>query len=258
MGQGQGSTESCGSATVRVRTGLQRLRAALIIGPMKRFTVVNLAVVIAVIALHDGRCAETNHNFAKWEKEISAYEASDKTNPPPKGALLFIGSSTVRMWKTLAQDFPSVKVINRGFGGSQIADSTHFAERVIFPYEPSKVFLRAGGNDLWLGKSAEEVFGDFKEFVAKVHGKLPKTEIVFISLSPSIARWKQADKEKAVNTMVQEFVKQNPSVKYIETFSLPLGSDGQPRPELFLADKLHFNAEGYKLLAECVRPFVEK
>jgi lysophospholipase L1-like esterase len=222
---------------------------------MKSFCLVGLVLLIALRSVF---CAETNHNFAKWEKEISAYEASDKTNPAPKGALLFIGSSTVRMWKTLAQDFPKAKVINRGFGGSQIVDSTHFAERVIFPYKPSKVFLRAGGNDLWAGKSAEEVFGDFKDFVAKVHRKLPKTEIVFVSLSPSIARWKQADKEKALNTMVQGFVKQNPGLKYIETYPLPLGSDAQPRPELFLPDKLHFNAEGYKLLAEAVRPFVEK
>jgi lysophospholipase L1-like esterase len=222
---------------------------------MKSFTLAGLALLMA---LRSAFCAETNHNFGKWEKEISAYEASDKTNPPPKGALLFIGSSTVRMWKTLPQDFPNAKVINRGFGGSQIVDSTHFAERVIFPYKPSKVFLRAGGNDLWAGKSAAEVFGDFKDFVAKVHKKLPKTEIVFISLSPSIARWKQADKEKALNTMVQGFVKQNPGLKYIETYPLPLGNDGQPRLELFLADKLHFNADGYKLLAETLRPFVEK
>jgi lysophospholipase L1-like esterase len=222
---------------------------------MKSISLIGLVLHLALRSVY---CAETNHDFGKWEKEISAYEACDKTNPPPKGALLFIGSSTVRMWKTLPQDFPNAKVINRGFGGSQIVDSTHFAERVIFPYEPSKVFLRAGGNDLWAGKSAEEVFGDFKEFVAKVHGKLPKTEIVFVSLSPSIARWKQADKEKAVNTMVEEFVKQNRGLKYIDTYPLPLGADGQPRPELFLPDKLHFNAEGYKLLAECVRPFVEK
>src|SRR6267142_5167601 len=219
---------------------------------------ISLNGLVLHLALRSVYCAEANHNFRKWEKEISAYEASDKTNPPPKGALLFFGSSTVRMWKSLPQDFPNAKVINRGFGGSQIVDSTHFAERVIFPYEPSKVFLRAGGNELWAGKSAEEVFGDFKEFVAKVHGKLPKTEIVFVSLSPSIARWKQADKEKAVNTMIEEFVKHNRGLKYIDTYPLPLGSDRQPRPELFLPDKLHFNAEGYKLLAECVRPFAKK
>jgi lysophospholipase L1-like esterase len=136
-------------------------------------------------------------------------------------------------------------------------DSTHFAERVIFPYEPKRVFLRAGGNDLWAGKSPEEVFADFKDFVAKVHGKLPKTQVIFISLSPSIARWKQAEKEKALNTMVQKFVKKTRGVKYIDTYSLPLGADGQPRPELFRTDKLHFNAEGYKLLAGRLRSIVQ-
>jgi lysophospholipase L1-like esterase len=222
---------------------------------MKQISRFSLIALISFIALHTW-CGETNHDFGKWEKEISAYEASDKTNPPPTGASLFIGSSTIRMWTTLQQDFPKVKVINRGFGGSQIVDSTHFAERVIFPYEPGRVFLRAGGNDLWAGKSPDEVFADFKDFVTKVRGKLPKTQVIFISLSPSIARWKQAEKERALNTMVQKFVKKTRGVKYIETYSLPLGADRQPRPELFRTDKLHFNAEGYKLLAEAVRPFV--
>jgi len=202
--------------------------------------------------------AEGEHNFGKWEKEIAAYEQKDRTNPPPKGADLFIGSSTIRLWTTLAEDFPRNHVINRGFGGSEILDSTHFAERIIFPYEPRTIFLRAGGNDLWAGKTPEEVFGDFKGFVEKIRGKLPDTEIVFISLSPSIARWKQADKEKALNKMAEEYIRQEPRLKYIESYSLPLGPDGQPRPELFVADKLHFSGEGYKLLAERVRPFLPK
>jgi lysophospholipase L1-like esterase len=202
--------------------------------------------------------AQTNHDFARWEKEIAAYEQADRTNPPPKGALLFIGSSTIRLWKTLAEDFPEHRVINRGFGGSQIVDSTHFAERIIFAYEPKMILLRAGGNDLWAGKSPDQVFIEFKEFVAKVHGRLPETEIVFISLCPSVARWKQADKEKALNALVQEFARQTSWVKYIETYSMSLGPDRQPRPELFVADKLHFNAEGYKLLADLVRPDLPK
>jgi lysophospholipase L1-like esterase len=203
-------------------------------------------------------CAETNHNSAKWEKEIVAFEQSDRTNPPPKGALLFIGSSTIRLWKTLAEDFPDQHVINRGFGGSQIVDSTHFAERAIFPHAPRAVFLRAGGNDLWAGKSPEQVFSEFKDFVAKVHARLPDTEIVFISLCPSVARWSHADKEKRLNTLVEGFVKQTPRLKYIETYPMSLGADGKPRPELFVSDQLHFNAEGYKLLAERVRPFLPK
>jgi lysophospholipase L1-like esterase len=219
---------------------------------------ISLLGLVLVALFQSAQCAETNHNFARWEKEISAFEASDRTNPPPKGALLFIGSSTIRMWTTLQQEFPKVKVINRGFGGSQIVDSSHFAERIVFPYEPSRIFLRAGGNDLWNGKSPEEVFADFKDFVVKVHEKLPKTEILFIGWSPSIARWKQVDKERALNAMVKEYVQENPGLKYIDTYTLPIGPDGKPRPELYRPDKLHFNAEGYKLLADYLRPFVEK
>jgi lysophospholipase L1-like esterase len=200
--------------------------------------------------------AETTHSFEKWEPEIAAFEQMDRIHPPPQGAVLFTGSSTIRLWKTLAQDFPEHRVINRGFGGSEITDATHFAERVIFPCAPRMILLRAGGNDLWNGKSPEQVFADFREFVAKVHAKLPGAEIVFISVSPSLARWKQAEQEKALNTRIAAYVRQQAHVKYVETYPMVLGPDGQPRPELFDTDKLHFNAAGYKLLAERVRPYL--
>ena len=125
--------------------------------------------------------SETNHNFAAWEKAITKFEQMDATNPPPKNGVEFIGASTITRWQTLAQDFPSQPVFNRGFGGSQIVDSTHFAPRVIFPYAPRMIVLRAGGNDLWAGKSPDQVFADFREFAATVHAKLPDTEIVFLS-----------------------------------------------------------------------------
>ena len=202
--------------------------------------------------------AETNRNFARWEKEIATYEQMDRTNPPPQGALLFIGSSTIRLWKTLARDFPEQRVLNRGFGGSEIVDATHFAERIVFPYAPRMIFLGAGGNDLWAGKSPEQVFAEFKRFVEKIHGKLPATDIVFISLSPSIARWVRREEEKALNRMIAEYARGKDRLKYIETYSMVLGDDGQPRPELFVADKLHFNAAGYQLLADRVRPYLPK
>jgi len=238
-----------------------RLAVARKTSEHRRMKISAILALAACLLLAPGRvacCVETNNNFARWEKEISAFEQGDRTNPPPKGALLFIGSSTIRLWKTLAQDFPGHHVMNRGFGGSEIVDSTHFAERVIFPYQPRMVFLRAGGNDLWAGKTIEQVFEDYKEFVTKVQAKLPEAEIVFISLSPSIARWKQADKEKALNKLIEDYAKKTPRLKYIETYDLPLGADGQPRAELFVSDKLHFNAEGYKVLAERVRPFLPK
>jgi len=198
------------------------------------------------------------HDFAKWENELAAFERADGLKPPPQAAVLFIGSSTIRMWKSLAQDFPQVPVINRGFGGSEIVDATHFAPRIIFPYAPRAIYLRAGTNDLWNGREVETVFADFKDFVATVHAKLPDTDIIFISLSPSIARWKQKDRDLAVNKLVAEFIKGKPHLRFIDTYDLPLAPDGQPRPELFLADKLHFNAEGYKLLAARVRPDLVK
>jgi len=216
-----------------------------------------LFLCLAASILIPAVAAESTHDFARWESEIAAFEQSDRTNPPPHDAILFIGSSTIRMWKSLPQDFPGEQVINRGFGGSEIADSTHFAERIVFPYQPRRVFLRAGGNDIHAGKSPEQVFSDFKDFVSKIHSKLPQTDVVFISLCPSVARWEQAGKEKKLNSMVEEYARTMPHLKYIETYSISLAPDGKPRPELFLQDKLHFNAEGYKLLAASVRPFLK-
>lgn len=225
---------------------------------MKHISLLSLATLLIVTSWPVAWGAETKHDFAKWEKDISAYEQMDRTNPPPRGALLFAGSSSIRLWKTLAQDFPEHRVINRGFGGSQIVDSTHFADRIIFPYAPRMIIFRAGGNDLWAGKSAEQVFAEYKEFVSTVHAKLPETDIAFISWNPTLARLKQAQKEKALNNMVAEFSRGNAHLKYIECYDMVLGADEQPRAELFVTDKLHFSAAGYKLLAERVRPFLPK
>jgi lysophospholipase L1-like esterase len=218
--------------------------------------VIVICLFATVLARSRVSSAEAGHDFHKWERDISTFEQMDRKNPPAQGGLLFIGSSTIKLWKTLAQDFPKHHVINRGFGGSEIVDSTHFASRIIFPYRPQMIFLRAGGNDLWAGKTPEQVFADFKDFVAEINSKLPKAQIGFISLSPSIARLKQSDREQAVNKMVKQFAQQKPTVKYIDTWSVPLGSNNEPSEEFFLPDKLHFNDAGYRRLVERVRAFL--
>ena len=223
---------------------------------MKSFIRLSLAVVVLIALWSTVLGAETNHDFAKWEKEISAYERTDITNPPPKGGIEFVGSSTIARWKTLTQDFAGQPVFNRGFGGSEVVDSTHFADRIIFPYAPRKIFFRAGGNDIAAGKSPEQVFADYQEFVGLVHAKLPASEIYFISWNPTLARWQQRDKEKTLNNLVAGFIRDKSYLKYIETYDMPLGADGRPRPELFVEDKLHFSPAGYQLLAERVRPYV--
>jgi lysophospholipase L1-like esterase len=193
----------------------------------------------------------------RWEPEISAFEAKDRLNPPPKGAVVFTGSSTIRLWKTLSEDLPSVAALNRGFGGSQMSDLVHYFDRLLLPCEPGVVVVRSGGNDLHAGKPVEQVLGDFKALAEKLHASLPKTGLVYIALSPSVSRWSEDEQTRALNLAVREYAKGSGWVKYIDAYDVSLGADGLPRAELFVKDMLHFNAEGYKLFGARVRAFFE-
>jgi lysophospholipase L1-like esterase len=195
-------------------------------------------------------------DYSRWEKEVAAYEAADRQGPPPKGAILFIGSSTIRRWETLASDYPGVKVINRGFGGTEIVDATHFADRLIFPHEPKQIFLRAGGNDIHAGRVPREVAADFAEFVRVVHARLPRTEILYIAVSPAPSRWGETDKYRELNRLIREMALDMPRVGFVDAFDVSLASDGTARPELFVKDRLHFSPDGYRLFADRVRPFL--
>ncbi len=196
------------------------------------------------------------HDYAKWEKEIAAFEAADHSNPPPQGGILFTGSSTIRLWKTLSTDYPGLPVINRGFGGSEIVDATHFADRIIFPYKPKQIVLRAGGNDIHDGRLPSEVAADFADFVATVHARLPRTEILYIGVNATPSRWSENDKIQSLNKRIREMAVEMPFVGYIDAYDLALTPTGQARPELFVADRLHFNPDGYYHLTERVRPYL--
>ena len=198
----------------------------------------------------------TRHDFAKWEPAIAKFEAADKEAPPAKGSVLFVGSSTIVRWKTLAEDFVGVPVLNRGFGGNQIKDSTQYAGRMIFPYAPRAIFLRAGGNDINAGWPVADVFADFKAFVATMRTQWSTIPIYYIGLSPTIKRLAQIEVGNQLNDLIAAWMKDQPGLTYIDTRDLTLDKDGQVRPELFVADMLHFNEAGYKLLAERVRPFI--
>ena len=202
------------------------------------------------------RLAAPQHDFARWEKEIAAYEASDRANPPPKG-----GGALHRLVDRPALEdarrrLPDHKVINRGFGGSEIVDATHFADRIIFPYQPKQIFLRSGGNDIHGGRLPEQVAADFADFVRVVHDRLPSTEIIYIAVNPAPARWGENDKYRALNKKIRKMALHMPRVSFVDAYDISLTPDGRGRPELFVADRLHFNAHGYKLLAERVRPYL--
>lgn len=189
----------------------------------------------------------------RWEKEIEAFERQDAKQMPPENAVLFVGSSSIRLWK-LAESFPDLDVINRGFGGSQLADAVFFAERIVIAYRPRLVVLYAGDNDLAAGKKPRQVLADFKQFATKVKAALPETRIAYLSIKPSIKRRALIDQIRETNAAIRKYVSQEERLSYVDMFQPMLTADGEPRPELFQADGLHLNAEGYKLWAMALRP----
>ena len=221
---------------------------------LRLLTVVALA--FAPVLRADDKAPAKPHDSAKWENEIAAFEKADAQTPPAKGGIVFVGSSSIRLWKTLAEDFPHHRVLNRGFGGSEVADSVHFADRIVLPYAPRMVVLYAGGNDLNNARPPEEVFADFKAFAEKVCAALPAAELAYISSAGNPARWAQVEKVKALNGMIAAYLKEQPNMKFIDVFPRMLGDDGLPKPDIFIADKLHMNPEGYKIWTEIIRPLL--
>lgn len=196
-------------------------------------------------------------NPKQWEKEIAAFEAADRKRFPPPGGIVFVGSSTIRIWKTLDKDFPGYGTLNRGFGGSQLPDSTYFAPRIIAPYRPRQVVLFAGTNDINAKRSARQVALDFSDFVLTVRPLLPRTRLSFIELTSSPSRWAQRDTVVEANAIIKNLCQRN-GVDFIPVREKLFGPNREPRPELFITDKLHLNADGYKILAEAVRPYLSR
>ena len=181
----------------------------------------------------------------KWAAAIDKFTQADVANPPPRNGVVFVGSSSIVKWSTLAQDFPGVKVINRGFGGSQLEDSVFYADRIVVPYQPRTVVLYAGDNDLNAGKTPETVLADFKAFTRKIHSKLPNTRIIYIAIKPSPSRWKIKDKVVSANALVAAECARDKRLAFADIYAPMLNANGEPRPELFVKDMLHMNEAGY-------------
>jgi lysophospholipase L1-like esterase len=194
---------------------------------------------------------------ARFEQEIAAFEHWDRQNSYPRDAGLFVGSSSIRMWPT-AESFPNLAVINRGFGGSQISDVRHFAERIVLKYSPRLVVFYAGDNDIESGKSPQQVFDDFHAFTELVHDRLPKTRIIYLPIKPSVARWPKWPQMQDVNSRVQQLSHTDERIIYVDTATPMLGEGGKPRRELFLDDGLHLNDKGYALWTETLWPVLKR
>jgi len=190
---------------------------------------------------------------AAFEWEIKQFEAQDKslrTRPP---RVVFIGSSSIKMWEGLEKDFPHHRVVNRGFGGSHVVDSVYYADRILPPHKPTLIIMYAGSNDINAGKRADTVAADFKSFTEKVWSTMPQTTIAFISIATSPSRWSQVATVREANRLIAAYCASDARLKFIDIFPLMLGADGRPQPELFIQDGLHMNRKGYELWIPLVR-----
>jgi lysophospholipase L1-like esterase len=205
----------------------------------------SLAVQADVPDPDPGRFSDPIESFVLW----------DSKNSFPQDGMLFVGSSSIRMWST-ATAFPGRPIINRGFGGSELSDVIHFYDQVVRPYQPSAIFLYAGDNDVAGGKGADQVFDDYKQFVTLVQAGLPDSKLFFISIKPSLSRWSLWPTMQDANDKIREYTLKHPNLGYIDLASPLLNDTGKPM-DVFIEDGLHLNAKGYALWQQALAPYLD-
>jgi lysophospholipase L1-like esterase len=192
---------------------------------------------------------------ARYEKEVSAFAARDRSSPPRKGQILFAGSSTIVDWDPVKY-FPDLTIINRGLWGSSLIDSVRLLDRIVLPYEPRLVVVYAGDNDIDGGQTSEDVAVQFEHLVRGIHAKLPQTRIVFIGIKPSPQRWLTIDRARETNERIRALASRDDRIAYLDVDGPMLGFDEKPRRELFLEDGLHLSPQGYQLWTTLLRPLL--
>lgn len=191
----------------------------------------------------------------RFAKAIETFTVWDSKNSFPEHAILFVGSSSIRLWPTAAS-FPGKKIINRGFGGSEISDVIHFYNQVIKPYAPAKIFLYAGDNDIGHGKTPEQVLDDYKALVALVQSDFPGVDLIFISIKPSKLRWALWPQMLEANRLIREYSADHPNLDYADLATPLLGDDGSPL-DVFVDDGLHLDERGYFLWQQALARYLD-
>jgi lysophospholipase L1-like esterase len=190
-----------------------------------------------------------------WEKFVAAFDEADRTAPPPKGEIVFVGSSTIHRWD-VATYFPDIEIINRGIDGTELADAVRNIDRLVLRYEPRLVVVYAGDNDIGGGKLSEQVSVDFERFVRAVHTKLPQTRILYIGIKPSPLRWLQVDRMRLANQVIRTICERDDRLAFLDYDNLMLGWDEKPRRDLYVEDGLHLSPQGYQIWTAVLRPYL--
>ena len=214
-----------------------------------------LALLSLACAAHAQRPAEPAS--VRWQPAIAAFDAADLSARPAPGGVLFVGSSSIRMWSDLRDDFRGLPVINRGFGGSTLHDCGELVNRLVAPYAPRQVMVYAGDNDLAEGRTPQQVVESFASFVRQVRAALPGVRIGYISIKPSPARATLLARMHEANALLKAYAATLQDVDFIDIHTPMLGADGQPRAALFGPDALHLNREGYALWKSVIAPYLQ-
>ena len=193
----------------------------------------------------------------RFKDEISSFTDWDQKNSFPLHGILFVGSSSIRLWHTY-QAFPEYPLLNRGFGGAHISDVLYYYDQVVKKYQPQLIIFYAGDNDVAAGKKPEQVFADFRKFFMLVQTDFPQTNVVFLPIKPSISRWKFWEIMQKTNQMIKTYAAENKNLYFTDTATVLLGSDGKPDPGLFLDDGLHLNTQGYHRWNRILAPILGK
>jgi lysophospholipase L1-like esterase len=188
-----------------------------------------------------------------FEKEILAYEKQDSLSMPAKGQILFIGSSSFRLWKSFEADMKGLPAsFNRGFGGSTLADALYYFDRMVVKYQPKWVIMYEGDNDLAKGKLPQQIAAEYDEFKARLKKQVPGAKLVFVAARPSLARVALVEKQKELNGLIKA-----KGDYFIDMHSPFYLADGSLMMDIFVADKLHLNEKGYAIFAKQIRQFVQ-
>jgi len=197
-------------------------------------------------------------NLDRFAPEIAAFDSADEARPPAPGGIVFVGSSTIRLWTSLADDFAGLPVINRGFGGSTFPEALHYLQRTVVRYHPRTVVVYEGDNDLASGRTPQQVAGDYRAFVRAVRDSLPSARIVFLAIKPSPSRWKLESQRQEANRLVRAIVAADPNQTFVDVGTPMLDpSSGRPRPALYRADSLHMTPAGYAIWRTTVAPVLK-
>ena len=195
---------------------------------------------------------------APFANEIADFKRRDSLQAPAKGSVLFLGSSSFRLWQGIEESFPGVALINRGFGGSSLPDVIAYVDDIVFPYAPKQVVIYCGENDLAGADSitAQTVFERFTHLFRIIRNRLPDAHIAFVSIKPSPSRAHLMPKMVEANSLIRSFLAQEKQTAFVDVYSLMLDKDGKPMEDLFVEDRLHMNPKGYEIWRKALLPVI--